>query len=206
MSEARENPQPGSGSVASAPLVSGRAGTGLFVGLALGVALLDQLTKSLVIRWLPYQTGWPDLEQSVAGVFRFFHSRNTGVAFGLFQGRNGLFVLVALGVVLALLWYQHTLPVSDHLTRLALGLQVGGAAGNIVDRLRLGYVTDFLDFHVGGWHWPTFNLADSAIVLGVGLLMLQLWRAEAQREPQTGPAGPGERPSVDAGGIEPPRG
>lgn len=183
-----------------------RVGTALFVGLALTVAILDQLTKSLVIRWLPHQTGWPELDRSFGGVFRFYHSHNTGVAFGLFQGRNGLFVLVACAVVLALLWYQHTLPAGDRLTRLALGLQVGGAAGNIVDRLRQGYVTDFLDFHLGGWHWPTFNLADSAIVLGVGLLMLQLWRAEAQREASPSVVGGGEPRSLDAGGIEPPNG
>ncbi len=159
------------------------------------VLLLDQLSKLAIISWLPHRTGWPELDSPIGAFFRFYHSHNTGVAFGLFQGNNGFFVIVALLVVGGLLWYQTTLPAEDRWTRLALGLQVGGALGNVIDRLRLGHVTDFLDFHIGSWHWPTFNLADSAIVIGVFLLMIQLWRMDLA-EQRAAVEAPESRPSA----------
>jgi signal peptidase II len=102
----------------------------------------------------------------------------------MFQGRNGLFLLLALGIVAGLLFYERTLPADDRWTRIALGMQVGGALGNALDRVRLGHVTDFIDAYWGRHHWPTFNVADSAIVVGVGILMWRLWEMERERMQQ----------------------
>jgi len=100
--------------------------------------------------------------------------RNRGVSFGLFNNDaaiNGvLFSLLAAVIVAALLvWLWRA---QGMLLPAAIGLVVGGAVGNVVDRLRLGSVVDFLDFHLGAWHWPAFNLADAAICIGVGLMII----------------------------------
>lgn len=149
----------------------------LFAIAVLAVLGLDQLTKALVASTFDPGEGWPAPETPVGQVFRILRTQNTGVAFGLFQGRNELFILVALAVVGGLVVYQSRLAPGDAWLRGAFGLQVGGALGNIVDRLRLGHVTDFLDFRWEPYfHWPTFNVADSAIVVGVVILTWRLWR------------------------------
>lgn len=98
---------------------------------------------------------------------------NPGISFGLFRDIlkewPNLLAFAKVGVVAGLFWWASTLR--SKLEAGAVGLIAGGAAGNIVDRMRQGAVTDFLDFHVSGWHWPTFNLADVAIVLGATLLV-----------------------------------
>jgi signal peptidase II len=139
------------------------------------VFALDQITKALVARQLEFGETLVFAEASLGRVFRLHHARNTGLAFGMFQGNNDLFLILSIAIVLILLAFAMRLPVGDRLSRAAIGMQVGGALGNAVDRMRLGYVTDFLDFFVGTWHWPTFNVADSAIVVGVGLLMFRIW-------------------------------
>ncbi len=135
--------------------------------VALAVIGADQLSKIAVERALPLNVSWAPLP-AVAALFRFTHVSNTGAAFGLFPTGRLLFAAVALVVSLIILLYNFRLPAGHPLLRLALGLQLGGALGNLVDRLRLGHVTDFLD--VGPW--PVFNLADTAIVGGVLLLGL----------------------------------
>jgi len=106
---------------------------------------------------------------------------NRGVSFGLLSGdapsRVLLLVALALGIIIWLgFWLWRT---SYRFTAVALGLVIGGAFGNIVDRLRFGAVADFFDFHFAGWHWPAFNIADSSIVIGVALLVLDSLRAKA---------------------------
>jgi signal peptidase II len=166
---------------AAADKAARRQASLLFVSTALIVLVLDQISKAMVVARLPHRASWPADDTPIIGAFfRFYHSHNTGVAFGMFQGHSERFLILALIVVMGLLWYQSQLPTSDRWTRLALGMQVGGALGNIADRLRQGYVTDFLDFYVGKWHWPTFNLADSAIVVGVGILIWQLWEVDSK--------------------------
>jgi signal peptidase II len=96
--------------------------------------------------------------------------RNTGSAFGLFQGSSEIIKVLALGAVVVLALYYARAAARDWVLALALGLQVGGAAGNIIDRFRHGYVVDFIDVS----RWPTFNVADSAITVGVGLLIFSL--------------------------------
>jgi len=167
-----------------------RYGYSTLARAALAILALDQASKELVRRFLPLEgQSWPVGDSGIGRFFHLLHAHNTGVAFGLAQGRNSLFLVMALGITALLLLYARGLPPWDRWTRVALGCQVGGALGNAVDRLRLGHVTDFLDVHYGNWHWPTFNVADSAINVGVGILLWQLFRAEPQLAPPD-PASP----------------
>ena len=150
--------------------------------IALAVLLLDRLTKWLVIRNIALD----DAISIIPGLFRLTHLENPGAAFSLFAEsslpfRTGLLITIsvaALVVVGLLLWMRRN---DFNLTTLALSLIMGGALGNLWDRLASGKVTDFLDFYVGSHHWPPFNFADSAIVVGALLLMLQMVRKETVR-------------------------
>jgi signal peptidase II len=129
---------------------------------ALGILLLDQLSKAVVRAFLPIGHSFPPDTP-----IRLTHVTNTGAAFGLFQGSGTVLTVVALvGVVLLLLYYR-SFGLRHPLLRVSLALQLGGALGNLTDRLRQGYVTDFIDLRV----WPIFNLADSAITIGAFLLI-----------------------------------
>lgn len=142
----------------------------VFIFAAL-VLLLDFASKEIVRQNLPLYTYWapiPALEQ----FFRFTHTTNTGVAFGLFQNGNLIFALFAIAISIGIIYFNQKLEPGNALLRVALGLQLGGAVGNLLDRLRLGSVTDFLDFGP----WPVFNVADAAVVAGVilmGYILLQ---------------------------------
>ena len=145
-------------------------GRGLAVAAA--AAVLDQITKALVLAFF----GEPGCGLHRVAVTRFFDlvlTCNPGVSFGLFNraGVNSLiFTLAALVIALILvLWLSR---VRASFLAAAIGLVIGGAIGNVVDRLRFGAVIDFLDFHLATWHWPAFNLADSAICLGVAAMLL----------------------------------
>ena len=130
--------------------------------------LLDQATKW----WILNHVMDPPQVIPVTGFFNLVLGFNTGVSFGLF-GEAPAWLLMAfiLPMVAGLLvWMTRT---DSRLTAIALGLVVGGAFGNLLDRLRHGAVTDFLDFHVGAYHWPAFNFADVAIVSGVALLLIE---------------------------------
>jgi signal peptidase II len=103
---------------------------------------------------------------ALEALFRFTHATNTGAAFGIFPAGGSFFTIVAVVVGLVILYYNYILPGGQLSLRLALGMQLGGALGNVIDRFRLGHVTDFLDFGP----WPVFNLADTSIVAGVIIL------------------------------------
>ncbi len=140
------------------------------------VALLtlaaDQVSKQWIVTHLEWGQSM-DLASWLTPVLRITYVTNTGVAFGLLQGMGDLFTIVAVVVVGVLLWYHHSLPPGQPLLRVALGFQLGGATGNLVDRLVRGAVVDFIDLNF--WplqQWPVFNLADASIVVGVGLLVL----------------------------------
>jgi len=135
---------------------------GAFAALA-----VDQATKAIINANSAVLAGGV---QVLPG-FNLVYLRNDGVTFGLLGGVPWwLLSALALGIVgwLALLMVR----AGNRLDTLAYGLVIGGALGNVADRLRFGAVTDFLDFYVGGWHWPAFNLSDVAVVGGVGLLLL----------------------------------
>ncbi|NLB66665.1 MAG: signal peptidase II [Lentisphaerae bacterium] len=136
--------------------------------VALYVILLDQGSKECIRRAF-------DLYESVPlipGFFSLTYVRNTGAAWGLFSSQNQLLALLAAVMLVVLVIYHRKIMPPGMIHRIALGLLCGGIVGNLFDRLRLDYVTDFLDFHVGQWHWPAFNIADSAICIGVGIYLL----------------------------------
>jgi signal peptidase II len=143
----------------------------LFVSLAVLVA--DQWTKWLVEMHLPDHGGEPLLP----GLLNLTHVRNTGVAFGLFaaQGMTGgswLLTLLGLAALTAVGLYFWFTPSRDRTLLVALALVVGGAVGNLIDRVVSGAVTDFIDVYVGTHHWPAFNIADSAISIGIVLMAI----------------------------------
>jgi signal peptidase II len=148
-------------------------GTGLVV--AAGILLADQITKMFFLD-LVAQHSPPVI--TVTPFFNIVQVWNTGVSFGLFQEdstvRSWTLIAVAAAVLVWLsLWLWRA---QSRLVAVALGGIIGGAIGNIIDRVRFGAVFDFVDLHAFGWHWPAFNVADSAIVIGVGLLLIDGFR------------------------------
>ncbi len=141
---------------------------------------LDRWTKALVAEALPLHSS----RSVVDGFFDLVHARNTGIAFSIFHDASPfirelllpILSAVAVVVILALFWKQGK---AASRIRWALALILAGAAGNLYDRLAYGYVVDFLDFYVGSWHWPAFNVADSCITVGAALLILDSLTAPA---------------------------
>jgi len=145
------------------------------------VLLLDQISKLLVMARFAMHEVLP----VIPGFFNLTFVTNTGAAFGLLAGEQTLvrqlfFVAVALAALLFLYYSHRHFRDQGALFAHAIGLIAGGAVGNLVDRLRLGAVVDFLDFYIGAYHWPAFNVADTAICVGVGLFLLASLRAPAQ--------------------------
>ncbi len=140
----------------------------LFLGPAVLVVILDILTKRLAEDRLRGQRSVPIVDD----ILRLTYVENRGAAFGLLQDQTMFFVLVGILVIGVIAASYRYLPRSGFLLHLALGLQLGGAVGNLIDRIRQGYVVDFVDFGYHANWWPVFNVADSAIVIGVALLAL----------------------------------
>ena len=145
----------------------------LWLALAVLVILLDQLTKLLMGQ---YPLGW---SQPVTHFFNLVRVHNTGAAFSFLASASGWqrWFFTGLGGVAAVLivWMLRSHP-GQKLFGFALSLILGGAIGNLIDRVAYGHVIDFLDFHVQGWHWPAFNVADSAITVGAILFVLDEFR------------------------------
>jgi signal peptidase II len=147
--------------------------------IALTVLLLDRITKWAIARNIPLE----ETINIIPGFFRLTHLENTGAAFSLFADSSSpfrtalliAFSVAALAVVSVLLWKDRSV---FHSGTLALSLILGGAVGNLWDRVIDGEVTDFLDFYIGIHHWPPFNVADSAIVVGALLLFLRMLRKD----------------------------
>lgn len=142
----------------------------VWLAIALAIILVDQLTKVLVLHSFQYGDVRP-----VASFFNLVRVHNTGAAFSFLAGASGWqrWFFIGLGLVAAgvIVWMLRTQG-HQRLFAWALTLILGGALGNVIDRSLHGYVVDFLDFHMGGRHFPTFNIADSAITLGAILLIL----------------------------------
>ncbi len=145
---------------------------GFLAAVALLTFALDQLSKLAIKRLM--QPG--EVIPLLPPVLDLHYITNRGVAFGLFSRFGDAFVPLAIIIMSIILLYYRSLAAPRVWLRLALGLQLGGALGNLVDRLRFGSVVDFLDFHVDAinFHWPVFNVADSAIVVGVAILIAAL--------------------------------
>ncbi|MGH7063560.1 MAG: signal peptidase II [Stellaceae bacterium] len=143
----------------------------LGLAVAIVVVILDQLSKAAILGFFAAHP----FSEPLTPFFGLVLAYNRGMSFGFFNagagGFNALFFsLAAAAIVVALIWWL--VRVTSPFLAVAIGLIIGGAVGNVIDRLRLGAVVDFLDFHVGLWHWPAFNLADSAICVGVAAMLL----------------------------------
>lgn len=174
MSEIRSEPMTaGSGAVAA----TGRPHWVTFLGLATLIIAADQLTKAWLVSFLR-----PGQAVAVLGDWvRLVHSQNAGGLFGLLQGQAVPFGLVSL-VVVGLIVLYHAKAVPNRYVSITLGLLLGGAMGNLIDRLRVGYVVDFVDAGIGSLRWYTFNVADTAISVSIVLLLAaSLWPAVARR-------------------------
>ena len=152
------------------------------MGLVLLTLVADQASKEVLLRYVLKAGG---IVPVIDDLFRLVVVWNPGVSFGILGGDRSLppWVLSAVAVAVCIglfLWLRRT---SRILTGWGIGLVMGGAIGNVIDRARWGAVFDFADFHVRQWHWPAFNVADSAIVIGVGLMLLDSLIGEKERAP-----------------------
>jgi signal peptidase II len=140
--------------------------------LAALILALDLWTKYLAVSNLELYRPIP-----ITGWLNMTLAHNTGAAFSLFADQSGwqrwFFIVFASGISLFLMVWLWRLPLTARLLPASLMLILGGAVGNLVDRVRLGYVVDFIDLHYNNWHWPAFNIADSAIVIGVTLMLAE---------------------------------
>jgi signal peptidase II len=143
--------------------------------IALAVVVLDQIVKAIVRREIA-------LNESITvipGFFDLTRVHNTGTAFGFmnsteFPFKTVILACIAIGALAALAIYAATLPANQWLARIGLALILGGAAGNLIDRITAGYVVDFVDLYWSGWHFWAFNVADASITVGVALMILDL--------------------------------
>jgi len=139
------------------------------------VVAADQLAKALIVRHVPLH----HVIAVIDGCLNLTHIHNPGGAFGLMAGldpavRGFLFLFVSALALGLILYFYHTAPANRPWLSAGFAMIFGGAVGNLIDRLRQGTVVDFLDVYVGRWHWPAFNIADSAITVGVGIFVLHV--------------------------------
>jgi len=154
----------------------------ILIGTVVGAFVLDQVSKRLITSWLDLGESWPS-----EGFFRITYGTNSGTAFGLFPNHTTLLIVVSLVAIGFLFYFYRAHAMPSLLLRFAIGLQLGGAFGNLIDRVLNGKVVDFID--VGPW--PIFNLADSSIVVGIFILMaVFLLTKESTEERQTAPVTP----------------
>jgi signal peptidase II len=154
----------------------------LFLAITVLVVLLDQATKA----WIISTVRLYDSFVVIGGFFNITHVRNPGAAFGFLAGAPPLFryiffLAVTAAAIVLILHYLRVSRIEEPSLVSALALILAGAAGNLIDRVRFGEVVDFLDLYIGGHHWPAFNVADSAITVGAGVLMAVLLRRRKER-------------------------
>jgi len=155
----------------------------LVAGVALAVFVADRITKAWVVENIPVGTARP-----IAGDYiRIVHAQNTGAAFGLLPERTTLLSILSVVAVLAIVYYYRQIASSSSIVAATLGMQLGGASGNLLDRVTQGYVVDFVDVGVGDIRFWAFNVADSSIVVGIVLVTAALW-FEERRASATKPA------------------
>ena len=147
--------------------------------LAIVAIAVDQLSKWFTVSYLAY--GYPGVE--IAPFFNLVHVYNPGAAFSFLADQGGwqrwFFAGLAFAVTVLLSRWMHKLPRGARWLPVAYALIIGGAIGNVIDRLMLGHVVDFLDFYVGNWHWPAFNLADSFIFIGAAMIIIDSFKKDS---------------------------
>lgn len=149
--------------------------------IGLLVCALDQVTKQLALEYLR----WGKPIEIIPGFFDLALIYNTGAAWGIFRDHSLWLTLLAFVALILLSVLRRHFTYVGLLPRIALGLLLGGIAGNLMDRLIHGCVIDFLSFYIGRFHWPAFNVADSAICIGVGLYLLDSFRRDIPKQEET---------------------
>lgn len=134
------------------------------------VVLLDQISKAYIRQLLVPGESIP----VVPGLFSLTHTRNPGAAFGILPGRQIFFLIVTLVVIAVIIYYYQRVHPREYLVKMAMGMALGGALGNLIDRTTTGLVTDFLDFHF----WPVFNMADTFLVVGFALIVWGMFKLQ----------------------------
>ncbi|MEO8649560.1 MAG: signal peptidase II [Acidobacteriota bacterium] len=152
-----------------------------YLAIAGGIFMIDQSTKAWAVRRLRFGED----RSIISGFLNFAYAQNTGVAFSMFDdhgdaGRWGLSIIAFVAGALVLYFFWRT-PRSDDRILGALALLMAGIAGNVTDRLRLGFVVDFIDVQLGSWHYPTFNVADMAICIGAAVLVIDIFLSKKKR-------------------------
>ena len=158
-------------------------------GIGGAIVILDQTTKVLVRRNLALGEWWSPTEW-LEPYLRIVNWKNTGAAFGILPSLGDFIAILAVVVAIAIVYYFPRVPRDDWTLRLAMGLEFGGAVGNLFDRLTIGWVTDFVSI----WRFPVFNVADLCITLGVLVLLLGVWSQERNKESSSDPS-EGELPT-----------
>ena len=153
----------------------------MFLGVlvALVAVVLDQLSKFWILDFLGVNAYEP-----FGDYFNIVRTWNTGVSFSMLNnyGNIGAWVLSVLAIIIVIMLFMWLRKEDCRLTQFALGLIMGGALGNVIDRVRFGAVFDFLDFHVNDWHWPAFNVADSCICIGAAIIIAQAVFARLEKK------------------------
>jgi len=150
--------------------------------LGLVVLIFDQLTKQAVRVHLIHGESRPIID----GFFNLVYVRNDGAAWNILSGQGIILILISVSVLVLLFIYRRSFLQEQLSHRILLGLLIGGIAGNLVDRIRFGWVTDFLDFQFGSYHYPSFNIADSAICIAIGLYVLTNLTQKKDADKQAG--------------------
>jgi signal peptidase II len=146
----------------------------LALAVAIVVAVADQWTKE----WIRASFGLHEIQPVIDGFFNLTYVRNTGAAWGMFGGANAWLTLFSAAMLVVMVVFRRSFLRDTLSHRLALGLLAGGILGNLFDRVRLGYVTDFLDFRFGSYAFPSFNVADSGITIGVTIYIVSSFLEE----------------------------
>ena len=160
-----------------------------YLAVAGGVFLIDQSSKAWAVRRLRFG----DTMSLIPGFLNFAYAENTGVAFSMLDdngstGRWGLSIIAIIAASLVVYFFWRT-PRADDRILGALALLLAGIIGNVTDRIRLGFVVDFIDVQFGSWHYPTFNVADMSIVIGAGLLITDMFLSKRKQQAETRPVG-----------------
>ena len=150
--------------------------------LAFSWLLSDQLSKYLVLRYIPAGTYHNTDYELIPDFLYLVHIYNEGAAWGMLAGYGSWLALMGILAIFSIFWFRQALGLEDKTTQWCFGLIAGGIAGNVVDRLIHGHVVDFIDVHLPGYRWPAFNFADSGILIGVALYFFFSWRIAAKKE------------------------